>query len=57
MYNDIKEVIVEGLTVEDFNIILQLIESYPITIVDPKLQHIQSLHQKIQHLVDYVNKE
>jgi hypothetical protein len=57
MHNDIKEVIVEGLTVEDFNIILQLIESYPITIVDPKLQHIQSLHQKIQHLVDYVNKE
>jgi len=57
MYNDIKEVIVEGLTVEDFNIILQLIESYPITIVDPKLQHIQLLHQKIQHLVDYVNKE
>jgi hypothetical protein len=56
--DNINEVIVEGLTPEDFILISEIIEKYPLNIVNfNEINNINSLYQKISQIISYISED
>jgi hypothetical protein len=54
MENNINEVVVEGLTPEDFSLLLDLVENAPITIRDSKYEEVLRVRNKIKEIVTFL---
>lgn len=57
MENNISEVIVEGLTPEDFSLLLNLVEVIPITIRDNRYEEVLRIRNKIKEIVTFLRTD
>jgi len=53
---EVNEVVVEGLTPEDFILMSQIIEKYPMTVTYNNHSDVRSLYLKINEIVSYLQK-
>ena len=53
-----EELVVEGLTPEDFIFLEKILKSYPITL-ESEINHgtLTNLHNKVKQITNYLNKE
>lgn len=57
MEDNIDEIVVEGLTPEDFSLLQEVIEKMPITIGSGRYDEIYKLHKKISEIVTFLSAD
>lgn len=57
MEDNIDEIVVEGLTPEDFSLLQEVIEKMPITIDSGRYDEIYKLYKKISEIVTFLSAD